>query len=171
MFGHYIGGYSNNKLELQRLSQIDCIAMLIKQQLLSDHRKWSPCLLCLPILGQILTRGSLRIMVKNVDPNYDAYRRQNYYHRLKVVLAINMYTFVKYDARLSLWRVFSARYSGDHVWRWNPSWSQPLRQANTVWRNPDWLYAIAMTCLCQLMFTTALKIAAGFPIHVGNRTR
>ena len=31
---------------------------------------------CLPILGQILTRGSLRIMVKNVDPNYDAYRRQ-----------------------------------------------------------------------------------------------
>ena len=46
-------------------------------------------------------------------------------HRLKVVLAINMYTFVKYDARLSLWRVFSARYSGDHVWRWNASWSQP----------------------------------------------
>ena len=34
------------------------------------------CSLCLPILGQILTRGSLRIMVKNVDPNYDAYRRQ-----------------------------------------------------------------------------------------------
>ena len=29
MFGHYIGGYSNNKL--RRLSQIDCIAMLIKQ--------------------------------------------------------------------------------------------------------------------------------------------
>ena len=29
----------------------------------------------------------------------------------------------------------------------------------------------SMTCLCQLMFTTALKIAAGFPIHVGNRTR
>ena len=28
------------------------------------------------MLGQILTRGSLRIMVKNVDPNYDAYRRQ-----------------------------------------------------------------------------------------------
>ena len=28
MFGHYIGGYSNNKL--RRLSQIDCIAMLIK---------------------------------------------------------------------------------------------------------------------------------------------
>ena len=31
---------------------------------------------CLPILRQILTRGSLRAMVKNVDPNYDAYRRQ-----------------------------------------------------------------------------------------------
>ena len=29
----------------------------------------------------------------------------------------------------------------------------------------------SMTYLCQLMFTTALKIAAGFPIHVGNRTR
>ena len=42
-------------------------------------------------------------------------------HRLKVVLAINMYTFVKYDARLSLWRVFSAQYSRDHVWRWNAS--------------------------------------------------
>ena len=32
---------------------------------------------CLPILRQILTRGSLRAMVNNVDPNYDAYRRQN----------------------------------------------------------------------------------------------
>ena len=56
-----------------------------------------------------------------------------------------MYTFVKYDARLSLSRVFSARYSRDHVWRWNASWSQPLRQANTVWRNPDWLYDVLMS--------------------------
>ena len=31
---------------------------------------------CLPILRQILTRGSLRAMMKNVGPNYDAYRRQ-----------------------------------------------------------------------------------------------
>ena len=63
-----------------------------------------------------------------------------------------MYTFVNNDAGLSLWRLFSARYSGDHVWRWNAtefsrrvhssrpmtrhwrwaSWSQPLRQANSL---------------------------------------
>ena len=80
-------------------------------------------------------------------------------HRSKVVLAINMYTFVKYDARLSLWRVFSARYSGDHVWRWNASWSQPLRQANTVWQNPDWLCDVLMSAHVY----HCAKNSGGFP--------
>ena len=70
-----------------------------------------------------------------------------------------MYTFVKYDARLSLWRVFSARYSGDHVWRWNASWSQPLRQANTVWRNPDWLCDVLMSAHVY----HCAKNSGGFP--------
>ena len=70
-----------------------------------------------------------------------------------------MYTFVKYDARLSLWRVFSVRYSGDHVWRWNASWSQPLCQANTVWRNPDWLYDVLMSAHVY----HCAKYSGGFP--------
>ena len=70
-----------------------------------------------------------------------------------------MYTFVKYDARLSLWRVFSARYSRDHDWRWNASWSQPLRQANTVWRNPDWLYDVLMSAHVY----HCAKNSGGFP--------
>ena len=78
---------------------------------------------------------------------------------LKLFLAINMYTFVKYDARLSLWRVFSARYSGDHVWRLNASWSQPLRQANTVWRNSDWLYDVLMSAHVY----HCAKNSGGFP--------
>ena len=69
-----------------------------------------------------------------------------------------MYTFVKYDARLSLWRVFSARYSGDYVWRWNAT--QPLRQANTVWRNPDWLYDV---CLMSAHVYHCAKNSSGFP--------
>ena len=70
-----------------------------------------------------------------------------------------MYTFVKYDARLSIWRVFSVRYSGDHVWRWNASWSQPLRQANTVWRKPDWLYDVLMSAHVY----HCAKNSVGFP--------
>ena len=31
--------------------------------------------------------------------------------------------------------------------------------------------SMTFTLLCQLMFTTTLKIAPGFPIHVVNRTR
>ena len=105
-------------------------------------------------------------MVKNVDPNYDTYRRQK--SSIKSCLVINMYTFVKYDAGLSLWRVFSARYSGDHVWIWNvlqftahdTGWSQPLRQANTVWWNPDWLYDV---CLMSAHVYHCTKNSGGFP--------
>ena len=71
-----------------------------------------------------------------------------------------MYTFVKYDARLSLWRVFSARYSGDHVWRWNATRHWPRRQANTVWRNPDWLYDV---CLMSAHVYHCAKNSDGFP--------
>ena len=66
---------------------------------------------------------------------------------------------MKYDARLLLWRVFSARYSGDHVWRWNASWSQPLHQANTVWGNPDWLYDVLMSAHVY----HCAKNSGGFP--------
>ena len=54
---------------------------------------------------------------------------------------------------------FSARYSGDHVWRWNASWSQPLRQANTVWQNPDWLYDVLMSAHVY----HCVKNSGGFP--------
>ena len=32
---------------------------------------------------------------------------------------------------------------GDET-HWWASWSLPLRQANTVWRNPDWLYDVGL---------------------------
>ena len=41
---------------------------------------------------------------------------------------------------------------------------QLLRKANTVWRNPG----MTTDDVC-LMFTWALKIAPGFPIHVGKQ--
>ena len=50
------------------------------------------------------------------------------------------------------------------------TWKCPRKWTSS---SPDVITAATrlMTCLCQLMFTTALKIATGFPIHVGNRTR
>ena len=135
-------------------------------QLLSDHRKWSPCLLCLPILGQILTRGSLRIMVKNVDPNYDGYRRQKssikscfghkYVYvcevRCQIVALKSIFCSILRRPRLEMKR------------KLGPNLSARRTQSGGIPTD-------SVTRLCQLMFTTALKIAAGFPIHVGNRTR
>ena len=70
---------------------------------------WSPF-----VYGSLTSDSYLSWWIINkIDPTYDAYRRQK--SSMKVVLAINMYAFMKYDARLSPWRVFSARYSRDHV--------------------------------------------------------
>ena len=38
-------------------------------------------------------------------------------------------------------------------------WSQPLRQANTVWRNPDWLYDVLMSAHVY----HCAKNSGGFP--------
>ena len=110
------------------------------------------------------------------------------YHRLKVVLAINMYTFVNYDAGLSLWRVFSARYSGDHeyeyeVWRWNAtefsrrvhssrpmtrhwrwvSWSQPLRQANSLAESRLEIDSMTFAYVSSFNIYHCAKNSSGFP--------
>ena len=124
-------------------------------------------------------RGSLRALVKNVDPNYDAYRRQNY--RLKVVFDINMYTFMKYDAGLSLWRIFSAWYSGYHVWRWHDkespsrvqssrpmaghwwwaSWSQPSARRTHSGGIPTLFNDVCLTISAYVYHCT--KNSAGYP--------
>ena len=69
----------------------------------------------------------------------DMYLGKN--HLLKVVLAINMYAFMKYDVGLSLWRLFSVRHSGDHVWRWNATESpRCVHSSGPMTRHWQWAY-------------------------------
>ena len=55
---------------------VDQIAPITTRiQLPSDHRKWSPCLLFTNLTSDSYARKITR-HGENVDPNYDAYRRQ-----------------------------------------------------------------------------------------------
>ena len=81
--------------------------------------------------------------------------------------------YVNRSAQSQSWHTFEAKHAtlsgmiskgpGKQSKRYE---CQLLRKANTVWRNPG----MTTDDVC-LMFTWALKIAPGFPLHVGNKTR
>ena len=105
-------------------------------------------------------------MVKNVDPNYDAYRRQKssikscFGHKYVYVCEVR-YQIV---ALKSIFCPILRRPRLEMKRKLGPNLSARQTQSGRIPTD-------SVTRLCQLMFTTALKIVAGFPIHVGNRTR